>query len=95
MNLINYILFAVLAVISVVALRGDLYHFFPTIWGYFENLHFYLGVIYNQFSGYRAPVNPDPSEQELSQRMPITYFPVIMGLGLSISILLVYIFMLK
>ena len=33
---------------------GDLYYFFPTLWGYFENLHFYLGVMYNQFNGYRV-----------------------------------------
>lgn len=87
MNVINYILFAVLAIISVLALRGDLYYFFPTLWGYFENFHFYLGVMYNQFNGYRAPVNPDPTEQNLSHRMPITYFPVIMSIGIAVSVL--------
>jgi len=95
MNVINYILFAILAIISVLALRGDLYDFFPTLWGYFENLQFYLGVMYNQFNGYRAPVNPDPTEQNLSGSMPITYFPIIMSMGIAISVVFTILMLMK
>jgi len=95
MNVINYILFAILAIISVLALRGNLYYFFPTLWGYFENLQFYLGVMYNQFNGYRAPVNPDPTEQNLSGSMPITYFPIIMSMGIAISVVITILMLMK
>lgn len=63
MNFLKYILLAILALILVFGMRGDLAYIFPTSWNYIRYIQYYLGSIYNIFYGYRLPVNPDPTHQ--------------------------------
>ena len=67
MEFSKYFLFSFLAIITVLALRGDLEYFFPVLWSYVAATKYYFESLYNQFQGYRPPVNPDPSYQHLSQ----------------------------
>jgi hypothetical protein len=68
MDTFKYFLFAFLAIIAVLAIRGDLAYFFPALWNYVAAVHYYVESMYTQFLGYRQPVNPDPSYQHLSER---------------------------
>lgn len=63
MSFLKYILLAILALIIVFAMRGDLAYMIPNLWNYLRSIQFYLGSMYNMFYGYRIPVNPDPSYQ--------------------------------
>ena len=63
MSFLKYILLAILALIIVFAMRGDLAYMIPNLWNYLRSIQFYLGSMYNIFYGYRIPVNPDPSYQ--------------------------------
>lgn len=87
---ITYILFGVLAILSVLAIRGDLHYVFPIVSHYIDNFKHHLETILNQFNGHRAPINPDPSEQNLLNSGPVTNFPIIMSAGIAISFFLAY-----
>lgn len=63
MSVSKYLSIFILALIIVLAMRGDLSYFFPVFSNYIRNIQFYLGTAYNQFYGYLPPVNPDPSVQ--------------------------------
>ena len=65
MTFSKYLTIFFLALIIVLAMRGDLSYFFPVIANYFRSLEYYLGTAYNQYYGYKPPVNPDPSVHPL------------------------------
>lgn len=50
----------VLAVLVVIILTHNLGYFFPVTSNYLNQVDYFVETTYNQFMGYRPPVNPDP-----------------------------------
>jgi|UniRef100_A0A6C0LG37 hypothetical protein len=63
MTISQYLIFFILVIISVLALRGDLAYIFPELWNHVNNIEYYLGNVYSIFFGYKLPVNPNASNQ--------------------------------
>tara|TARA_A100001015_G_scaffold296725_1_gene377388 strand:+ start:463 stop:690 length:228 start_codon:yes stop_codon:yes gene_type:complete len=52
-----------LALLLVLAMRGDISNFIPVIWNWLRGIKYNLGSTYNTYYGMRPPTDPDPSQQ--------------------------------